>query len=189
LELASILSQAHNLTNLLLNLGPDVRFSPSSAQVLPLQNLRSLEMSWTDNKEYYRLGIVPHSFIDLFNKLRVPALKSLTLTVDKHINPYVLPALTGLAGRSGFSLESLHIELCSPIPSALSPEGTIAFLREQLSLNSLHWHSYGRDLSELVEALRYIGIDSETLLPNLVDISLGLNSYEGVCETVLSCNS
>ncbi|KAJ7931695.1 hypothetical protein B0H13DRAFT_1857673 [Mycena leptocephala] len=180
LELVSILSQAQNLTNLLLNLGPDVRFSPSSAQVLPLQNLRSLEMSWTDNKEYYRLGIVPHSFIDLFDKLRVPALKSLTLTVDKHINPYVLPALTGLAGRSGFSLEFLHIELCSPIPTALSPESTIAFLREQVSLNSLHWHSYGRDLSELVEALRYIGIDSETLLPNLVDISLGLNSYKGL---------
>ncbi|KAJ7909624.1 hypothetical protein B0H13DRAFT_2491377 [Mycena leptocephala] len=178
-ELASILSQAHNLTNLLVNLGPDNRFGPSSAEVLQLLNLRSLEISWIDGEEYYQLGIVTHSFIDLFHKLRVPALKSLKLTVDKHVNPYVLPVLTGFAGRSGFSLESLHIKLCSPIPTALSPAGTIAFLREQMALKSLHWHSYDCDLPELVEALTSIGSDSETLLPNLVDISLGLNSYEG----------
>jgi hypothetical protein len=169
-------------------MGPGARFGPSSAQLISLQNLRSLEISWIDREKLYQLGIVPHSFIDLFDKLRVPTLKSLTLCGDKHVNPYILPGLTGLADRSGFSLESLHIELRSSNPIALSAEGTIAFLREQASLKSLHWHSHDCDLSELVEALTYIGIDSETLLPNLVDISLGLNSYEGVSK-MLPCNS
>ncbi|KAJ7439035.1 hypothetical protein B0H11DRAFT_2103114 [Mycena galericulata] len=179
-QLASILSQAHNLTNLLINTGPDLGFAPSSAQVLPLQNLRSLEISWIDSEEHYPLGIVPHSFIDLFDKLRAPALKSLGLTVDKHVNPYVLPALTGLASRSGFALESLRIAMSSPTPTALSSEGTIAFLREQVSLKSLHLHLHNCDLPELLEALTYSGLDSETLLSNLVDISIALNSYEGL---------
>ncbi|KAJ6522882.1 hypothetical protein B0H19DRAFT_1244334 [Mycena capillaripes] len=179
-QLGSILSQTHNLTHLLVDMGPSEGFGPSSAQVLPLQKLRALEISWSDSERHYQLGIIPYSFVDLFDKLRVPALKSLRLAVDEHVNPYVLPALTGLAGRSGFSLDSLHIELASPIRAAVLPEITIAFLREQVSLKSLHWHSENYDLLEFVEALTHIGIGKEALLPNLEDISLGINSYEGL---------
>ncbi|KAJ7631792.1 hypothetical protein B0H17DRAFT_1150146 [Mycena rosella] len=174
-QLFSILSQTCNLTHLFMNLGP--AFGPLPSRLLLLPSLHTLDIAWiSTGGDNNQLGSATtlHSLVNLFAPLLVPALKDFKLSADA--NTHVLPALTDLTRRSGFSLESLHINLWSSIPATVSAAGTIAMLRELPSLTSLHWESHDDDFPELTEALT----QSDTLLPNLVDISLGLNSYEGL---------
>jgi hypothetical protein len=146
-----------------------------------------LEITWIDIEEQFD-GIVPHSFIDLFDKLLVPELKSLTLTTSQDADPFVLPALTSLAARSEFPLESLHIGMCDPNSSAPFPvDRFVGFLRDLLTLTSLHWNSTGMELPGLVEALIYTAND-HTLLPNLFDISLDFDGYDTVRNAVQFIN-
>ncbi|KAF7342611.1 hypothetical protein MSAN_02017900 [Mycena sanguinolenta] len=122
--------------------------------------------------------LVPHSFIDLFYKLFVPELKALTVTTSRNANPFVLPALTSLAARSEFPLESLHIVMY--ISTAPLPVDTLVPLLWDLhTLTSLHWTSSGLNLAGLVEALKSTATD-HTILPNLIDISLGFDCYDGL---------
>ncbi|KAF7342610.1 F-box domain-containing protein [Mycena sanguinolenta] len=180
-QLAGIISQTVHLTHLVANLGPDPAFGPSLARVLPLPQLRTLDISWIDNETQFD-GIVPHSFIDLFDKLLVPALKSLTMATSRDAHAFVLPALTSLAARSEFLLKSLHIRMwtANHISSVVFPMDTVVgFLRDVPTLSSLHWSSSGLKLSGLVEALTYVAAD-HPLLPNLVDISLEFDGYDGL---------
>ncbi|KAJ6456872.1 hypothetical protein C8R45DRAFT_1184940 [Mycena sanguinolenta] len=177
-QLASILSQTPHLTHLVANLGPDGRSGPSAARVLPLLELQTLEVSWVDPEGYFE-GIAPDSFIDLCDKLFVPLLKSLTITTGENANPFVLPALTSLTARCEFPLESLHI--WSFVPLRASPVDTlVGLLRDLPTLTSLHWLTSWSDVPGLVEALTYTADGGHTLLPDLVDISLELNSYDGL---------
>ncbi|KAJ7823813.1 hypothetical protein B0H14DRAFT_3145925 [Mycena olivaceomarginata] len=181
-QLAVILAQTMNLTRLLADLGPDPRFGPSPPRVLNLPRLHTLDISWGDDESYYD-GIVPHSFIDLFDKLSVPALKSLKLTIGKDASAFVLPALTSLVARCAVALESLHCSIgmwCPISPAASSADAIVGLLRESPSLISFHWGSDGCDLPDLVEALTHTDGDRTRILPKLVDISLRLDSYEGI---------
>ncbi|KAJ6470334.1 hypothetical protein C8R45DRAFT_422722 [Mycena sanguinolenta] len=177
-QLASILSQTVHLTHLVANLGPDRTFGPSPARLLHLLELHTLEISWIDPEGNFG-GIIPHSFIDLFDKLHAPALKFLTITTSEDADAFVLPALTSLAAHSKCSLESLHIGMGafrSPVSSSMDTLATL--LRDLPTLTSLHWR--GADLPGLTEALIRTTGDDRALLPKLVDISLVLNSYDGL---------
>ncbi|KAJ6456887.1 hypothetical protein C8R45DRAFT_1081998 [Mycena sanguinolenta] len=177
-QLASILSQTPRLTHLVANLGPDGGSGPSAARVLPLLELQTLEVSWVDPEGYFE-GIAPDSFIDLCDKLFVPLLKSFTITTGENANPFVLPALASLTARCKFPLESLHI--CSFVPLRASPVDTLVrLLRDLPTLTSLHWLTSWSDVPGLVEALTYTVDGGHTLLPDLVDISLEFNSYDGL---------
>ncbi|KAJ7281761.1 hypothetical protein C8J57DRAFT_1298478 [Mycena rebaudengoi] len=132
-QLADILTQAQNLTHLLINLGPDDRFGPSSPQVLPLLIL--------------------------------------TLWRSRGSTAKIVPI---------FLLNPCTFNCGPPFLPHFRPRTHLSFLRKQASINSLYWESHNCDLPEVVEALTYTGLGSETLLPNLIDISLGLNSYEGL---------
>ncbi|KAF7335210.1 F-box domain-containing protein [Mycena sanguinolenta] len=149
---AGILSQTVNLTHLVADLGPDTRFSPSSIRLLYLPQLQTSKVSWTDHEDCFP-RIIPHSFIDLFDKLFIPALRFLTIKTSRGADALVLPAFTSLAARCQFALESLHIRI-------------------------LHWDANGAGFPGLVEALTCTA--EAGLLPNLVDISVGVNSYDGL---------
>ncbi|KAJ7346057.1 hypothetical protein DFH08DRAFT_809896 [Mycena albidolilacea] len=180
-QLAGILAQTRNLTRLLADLGLDPRFGPSLPRVLNLPRLHTLDIFWGDNESYYN-GIVPHSFIDLFDKLSVPALKSLKLGIGKDVSAFVLLALTSLVARCAVALESLHcgIGMWCPISPAASPaDAIVGLLRESLSLIYFRWGSDGCDLPDLVEALTHTDGDCTRILPKPVDILLQLDSYEG----------
>ncbi|KAJ7259171.1 hypothetical protein B0H12DRAFT_428840 [Mycena haematopus] len=178
-HLTDILSQTAHLTHLVVDLGPDPQLGPSPTRVLPLPHLHTLEISWIDNEGQYD-GITPHSFIHLFDKLLVPELKSLTMTTSKDADPFVLPALTSLAARSKFPLESLHIRMYGGSSFAPSPVDTlVGFLRDHPTLTSLHWNSTGMKLPGLVEALTCTATD-HTLLPDLIDISLDFDGYDAL---------
>ncbi|KAJ6447761.1 hypothetical protein C8R45DRAFT_1047354 [Mycena sanguinolenta] len=178
-QIAGILSQTAHLTHLVVDLGPDPQLDACSTRVLPLPQLHTLKISWIDNEGQYD-GIAPHSFIHLFDILLVPELKSLTMTTSKDADLFVLPALTSLAARSEFPLESLHIRMCDPSSSAPSPVDTfVGFLRDFPTLTSLHWHSAGMKLPGLVEALTHTATNY-TLLPDLIDISLAFDGYDAL---------
>ncbi|KAJ6470343.1 hypothetical protein C8R45DRAFT_1165906 [Mycena sanguinolenta] len=177
-QLASILSQTVHLTQLVANLGPDRTFGPSPARLVHLLELHTLEISWIDPEGNFG-GIIPHSFIDLFDKLHAPALRFLTITTSKDADAFVLPALTSFAAHSKCSLESLHVSMGafrSPVSSSMDTLATL--LRDLPTLTSLHWR--GADLPGLTEALICATGDDRALLPKLVDISLVLNSYDGL---------
>lgn len=183
-QLAGILAQTMHLTRLLANLGPDLRFGPSPPRVLNLPRLHTLDISWGGDQRYHD-GIFPHSFIDLFEKLSVPALKSLKLGIGEDASAFVLPALTSLVARCAVTLESLHCDIgmwCPISPAASPADAIVGLLRESPSLISFHWGSDGCDLPDLVEALTHTDGDRTRILPKLVDISLRLDSYEGVSK-------
>jgi hypothetical protein len=183
-QLAGILAQTMHLTRLLANLGPDLRFGPSPPRVLNLPRLHTLDISWGGDQRYHD-GIFPHSFIDLFEKLSVPALKSLKLGIGEDASAFVLPTLTSLVARCAVTLESLHCDIgmwCPISPAASPADAIVGLLRESPSLISFHWGSDGCDLPDLVEALTHTDGDRTRILPKLVDISLRLDSYEGVSK-------
>ncbi|KAF8209435.1 hypothetical protein K438DRAFT_2062618 [Mycena galopus ATCC 62051] len=178
-QLAGILAQTVRLTRLLANLGPDPRFSPSPPRVLCLPRLHTLDISWGAAESPYDGTGIPHSFINLFDKLSAPALKSLKLGVGKEASAFVLPALTNLVARCAVGIELLHcdIEMWCPISPAVSPLDTIiGLLQETPSLISFHWGSDGCDLPDLVEALTHTEGSRTRILPKLVDISLRLDN-------------
>ncbi|KAF8179400.1 hypothetical protein K438DRAFT_1977452 [Mycena galopus ATCC 62051] len=177
-QLAGILSQTVHLTHLVVNLGPDTRFGPSPTRELRLPSLHTLEISWIDRERQFD-GIVPHSFIDAFDKLSVPELKSLMVTTSKDANTFVLPALTNLTARWRFPLESLHITMFEASSAALPVDTLVGLLRGFPTLTSFHWNTDGGNLPGLVESLT-CSVGDDALLPNLIDISLELNSYDGL---------
>ncbi|KAJ6474830.1 hypothetical protein C8R45DRAFT_1010663 [Mycena sanguinolenta] len=175
-QLASILSQAVHLTHLVADLGPGKGFGPSSIDVLNMLELQTLEISWIEpaNGYFDGNGRIPHCFIDVFDKLFAPALKSLTVKIDPSSDTVFLPALTSLAARCQFPLESLHISMPD-----ISTDTLIDLLSRLPTLTFFHWDVNGTGLPGVLEALTFAG-GRHTLLPNLVDISLLVGSYDGL---------
>ncbi|KAJ6631309.1 hypothetical protein B0H10DRAFT_1978140 [Mycena sp. CBHHK59/15] len=164
---AILLSQAKNLAHLHIDLYPDIG-PPASSKRLTLLNLHTLEISSLS--------------VSLLDQLYLPSLKSLLIKAwaegSEPLHQFILPVISALRDRSGFSLDSLTVHCrCDPIPGAFSSADLIALFQKMPSISMLHLECYDSDLSAFLAALKCSRGDTDNvLMPKLQSISLLIRS-------------